>query len=233
MAQETQQFLSCGSVKQNMLAYSTLWHHNGRRLHSTPLKWSKYQTWVPQFFLISHNILVVRNLHKLESLTPYTNDHNQNRSKGGNRIHTQEHNAATTRTNAKKRVQWQSDRVMTQKWAQISHQHFRGVVAESRSCNVLKVCWVYCSMRLGIPFIPPRGLGPIEVPFGRPWLPFVCWCTGLSGGALDMSGTLPDRCVLTWLSLVTRLIVGAGEEPLLAWRTGHVRCTPDCLVIFS
>jgi hypothetical protein len=35
-----------------------------------------------------HNIPVVRNLHKLESLTSYTSDHNQNESKGGNRIHT-------------------------------------------------------------------------------------------------------------------------------------------------
>jgi hypothetical protein len=81
MAQETHQFLSRGSVKRNMLAYSTLWHPNGRELHSTPLKWSKDQTWVPQFFLISHNISVVRNLHKLEPLMPYTNEHNQNRSK--------------------------------------------------------------------------------------------------------------------------------------------------------
>jgi hypothetical protein len=32
-----------------------------------------------------HNIPFVRNLHKLESLTPYTNDHNQNWSKGGSK----------------------------------------------------------------------------------------------------------------------------------------------------
>jgi hypothetical protein len=38
MAQETQQFLSRGSVKRNMLAYSTLWRPNERGLHSTPLK---------------------------------------------------------------------------------------------------------------------------------------------------------------------------------------------------
>jgi hypothetical protein len=35
MAQETHQFLSRGSVKRNMLAYSTLWRPNGRELHST------------------------------------------------------------------------------------------------------------------------------------------------------------------------------------------------------
>jgi hypothetical protein len=50
---------------------------------------------------------------------------------------------------------------------------------------MLKVCLMYCSMRLGVPFIAPRGLGAVEVPFGRPWLPSVCRCTGLSGGAPD------------------------------------------------
>jgi hypothetical protein len=104
MAQATRQFLSYASVKRNMLAYSTLWRPNGRGLQSTPLKWYKDQTWVPLFFLIFHNIPIVINLHKLESFMPYTSDHNQNRSKGLNRKHTQEHNVATKRTNSKKRL---------------------------------------------------------------------------------------------------------------------------------
>jgi hypothetical protein len=62
-----------------------------------------------------HNIPIVKNLHKLESLIPYTSDHNQIESKGGNRIRTQEHNA-TTHTNAKKRVQQQNDKVTSQKF---------------------------------------------------------------------------------------------------------------------
>jgi hypothetical protein len=45
---------------------------------------------------------------------PYTIDHNQNKSKEGNRMRTQKHNAATTRTNVKKRAQQQNDRVTTQ-----------------------------------------------------------------------------------------------------------------------
>jgi hypothetical protein len=48
---------------------------------------------------------------------------------------------------------------------------------------VLKVCLVFCSMCLGVPFISPRGLGAIEVPFGRPWVPSMCVCTGLPDGA--------------------------------------------------
>jgi hypothetical protein len=112
MAQETRQFLSHGSVKHNMLAYSMLWRPNVRGLHSTPLKWSKDQTWVPRFSLyltISQLLGISTNL----ILTPYTSDHNQNRSKGGTRIRTQEHNAATAHTNAKKRAQQQNDKVAT------------------------------------------------------------------------------------------------------------------------
>jgi hypothetical protein len=51
------------------------------------LKWSKDQTRVPQLSSL-YQILFVRNLHKLESLTPYTNDLNQNRSKEGVETHT-------------------------------------------------------------------------------------------------------------------------------------------------
>jgi hypothetical protein len=61
-----------------------------------------------------HNIRVVRDLHKLESLTPYTSDHNQDECKGENRIHTQVHNEVTRCTNGKKRAQQQNDRLTTQ-----------------------------------------------------------------------------------------------------------------------
>jgi hypothetical protein len=47
----------------------------------------------------------VRNLHKLESLTPYTNDHNQIRSKEGSRNAHKSTTAATPHTQAKKRAQ--------------------------------------------------------------------------------------------------------------------------------
>jgi hypothetical protein len=86
---------------------------------------------------MSHNIPVVRNLYKLESLTPYTSEHNQNRSKGGSRIRTQEHNVAATYTNAIRRAQQQSDNVTTLKMRSISLKHFGGVVVESRRCSAL------------------------------------------------------------------------------------------------
>jgi hypothetical protein len=66
-----------------------------------------------------------------ESLTPYTSDHNQNKSKGGNRIHTQEHNAATTHTNLKNRAQQQNGRLTTQEMcsnpSRTLRRHGRGV----------------------------------------------------------------------------------------------------------
>jgi hypothetical protein len=79
-----------------------------------------------------HNILVVRNLHKLESLMPYTSDHNQNESMRGNIIRTQEHNATSTHTNAKKRAQQQNNRVMTQEMCS-------NLSRTLWSCSVLKV----------------------------------------------------------------------------------------------
>src|SRR5688572_19321176 len=46
---------------------------------------------------------------------------------------------------------------------------------------MIKVCLVYSSMRLGVPFIAPRQLGAIESNPGRQFLPSVGWRTGQSG----------------------------------------------------
>src|SRR5690348_17219545 len=46
---------------------------------------------------------------------------------------------------------------------------------------MLKVCFVYSSMRLGVPFIAPTQLGAVESNPGRQFLPSVDWRTGLSG----------------------------------------------------
>jgi hypothetical protein len=124
----------------------------------------------------------VRNHHKLESLTPYIIDHIQNKSKGGNRMRTQEHNTTTTtHTNVKKRAQQQNNRVRLKKCAQISLEYFGGVVAESWSCSLHKVCLGTCSICLGVPFLPPRSLGAIDSSFDNSGLPFVRGCIGQSG----------------------------------------------------
>jgi hypothetical protein len=141
---------------------------------------------VSLFFLIFQNIPVVRNLHKLESLTPYTSDHNQNKSMGRNKLCTQEHNVVTTRTNAKRRERNNKTKEQRpKKCAQISLEHFGDVVAEFRSCGVLKLCLVCFSMRLGVPFIAPRGLGVVGS-YIRKLQTFPIYVrTRLSSGALD------------------------------------------------
>jgi hypothetical protein len=51
---------------------------------------------------------------------------------------------------------------------------------------MFKVCLMYSSMRLGVPFIAPRQLGAVESNPGRQFLPSVGWRTG-------QSGVPPDR----------------------------------------
>jgi hypothetical protein len=54
------------------------------------------------------------------------------------------------------------------------------------SLRMIRVCLVYSSMRLGVPFIAPRQQGAIESNPGRQFLPSVGWHT-------RQSGVPPDR----------------------------------------
>jgi hypothetical protein len=78
-------------------------------------------------------------------------------------------------------------------------------------------CLVYCSMRLGVPFIAPRQLGAIGDQLGRQFLPSVGWRTGQSGAPPDLNNTCP---VLDLLPFLVKPIVGSLVP--LAHRT--VRC---------
>jgi hypothetical protein len=82
---------------------------------------------------------------------------------------------------------------------------------------------VYCSMCLGVPYIAPRQLGAVGAPFGRPLLPSVRGCAGLSGAHRTVNSTRPghDRESCDWLASVSG---------------GHrtVQCrAPDCPVRLS
>jgi hypothetical protein len=59
------------------------------------------------------------------------------------------------------------------------------VETESGSLRMFLESLVFCSMRLGVPFIAPRQLGAVGDQFGRPFLPSVEWCTGQSGAPPD------------------------------------------------
>jgi hypothetical protein len=117
---------------------------------------------------------------------------------------------------------------------------------------------VWCSMRLGVPFIAPRQLEVIGDPIGRQFLPSVGWCTGQSGAPPDMKNSCQVHDLLPFLAkptvgslvslahrtvwcdhptvgsatcrpLIAQTTVGRGRR--LAHRT--VRCTPDSPVNYS
>jgi hypothetical protein len=64
-------------------------------------------------------------------------------------------------------------------------QRIKYVEAESGCLSMPRECLVFCSMRLGVPFISPRQLGAVGHHFGRQFLPSVEWGTGQSGAPLD------------------------------------------------
>jgi hypothetical protein len=104
------------------------------------------------------------------------------------------------------------------------------VGVESGCLSMLGECLVYCSMRLGVPFIAPRQLGAVGDQHGRLSLPSVEWHTGQSGAPPDshcsMSGArfpsksgTADRC--------SSRPDGAPDSPMhLAdrWSEPHVTC---------
>jgi hypothetical protein len=111
------------------------------------------------------------------------------------------------------------------------------------------VSLVFCSMRLGVPFIAPRQLGAVGDQFGRHFLPYVEWCTGQSGAPPDnhcscpVRDRLPNQAHLTvaprgWLA--HRTLSGAPNRPLeqatcralIVWTTVDAGAvgSPDSLV---
>jgi hypothetical protein len=76
------------------------------------------------------------------------------------------------------------------------------------------VSLVYCSMRLGVPFIAPRQLGAVGHQFGRQFLPSVEWCTGQSGAPPDSHCSSPELDFLPYRAQPT-----VGPQYWLAHRT--------------
>jgi hypothetical protein len=73
---------------------------------------------------------------------------------------------------------------------------------------------VYCSMRLGVPFIAPRQLGAIGDQLVRQILPSVEWSTGPAGAPLDMNSSCLVRVLFPFLAKPT-----VGSLNPLAHRT--------------
>jgi hypothetical protein len=89
--------------------------------------------------------------------------------------------------------------------------------SESESLRMFLESLVFCSMRLGVPFIAPSQLGAIGDQLGRPILPSVEWCTGQSGAPPNNHYSSPVRYILPYLAYPT-----VGPRDRLAHRT--VRC---------
>jgi hypothetical protein len=91
---------------------------------------------------------------------------------------------------------------------------------ECGSLRMFRVCLVFSSMRLGVPFIAPRQLGAVESNPGRQFLPSVGWCTGQSGVPPDrhcsVSGVPPDRVQTAFLNWRSRSL-----KIWSRWHTGH------------
>jgi hypothetical protein len=88
-------------------------------------------------------------------------------------------------------------------------QQSKCVEVESRSVKMLRECLVYCSMRLGVPFIAPRQLGVVGDQLGRQILPSAAWCTGQSGAPPDSSSTC---LVLDFLPYRAQLTIGPRDR---------------------
>jgi hypothetical protein len=93
-------------------------------------------------------------------------------------------------------------------------QSIKCVEAGSGSLRMLSECLVFCSMRLGVPFIAPMQLGAVGDQLGRQFLPFVEWCTGQSGAPPDSYCSSPVHDLFPFLAKPT-----VGSSDLLAHRT--------------
>jgi hypothetical protein len=95
---------------------------------------------------------------------------------------------------------------------------------ECGSLRMFRVCLVFSSMRLGVPFIAPRQLGAVESNPGRQFLPSVGWCTG-------QSGVPPDRhCSVSGADCFPKLVQPTVEdlEPLVHRTLSGAHRTVQC-----
>jgi hypothetical protein len=141
----------------------------GQGLHSTPLKWSKDQTWVPRFSSLSQ-VFSLWGISTSWSLSPL---HNWSQVNHKSKREVESNTRDKTRNNSHTQVKREKHKDITsvlqlKTSAQISICQSKGVNSMSRRCRMFNDCLVLSSMCLGIPFIAPRDLGDIGAPFGRP-----------------------------------------------------------------
>jgi hypothetical protein len=165
------------------LAYSTLWRPNGRELHSTPLKWSNDQLEYHNFLLFLLFPVCEESPHFGIS-RPYNKDQSEiTRVREGSNTH--KFTAIRTHT-AKTWAQMNSTKFTTRTELKSLRMSIECAKTECEWLRMIKVCFVFSSMRLGVPFIAPRQLGTVESNPERQSLSSVGWRIG-------QSGVPPDR----------------------------------------
>jgi hypothetical protein len=147
------------------------------------------------FYLLS-TLPVCEESPQVGASRPYNIDHKESpRVKMGEQ-HTQGPNPQDTHTSQD--LSSKRSTVRSKLKQRSNHKHSLSN-AWRRSLGVLE-CLVYCSMRLGVPFIAQRQLGAVGHQFGTQFLPSVEWCTGQSGAPPNNHCSSPVRDLLPYLS---------------------------------
>jgi hypothetical protein len=160
------------------------------RVALNPFQVIQRSTWIPQFSL-SQRYPVVRNLHNLESLTPYTNEH---KSKGGIATHTRSRVAATTHTQNKNEHTKQTTELQLKEVLESLSRWTKCVFAKSRHCRMFNGCLVLCSMSIGGPFYSPKGARSRSSSIWKALVAFCSWAhrtVRCTTGQWTMSDFLP------------------------------------------
>jgi hypothetical protein len=102
----------------------------------------------------------------------------------------------------------------------------KSVESESGNLRMFPESLVYSFMRLRVPFIAPRQLGAVGGQHGRPNLPSVGWCTGLSGAPPGSHYSCLVRDLLSFLAHPTVGPRGRLAHWTLSGAHRTVRCAP-------
>jgi hypothetical protein len=183
----------------------------GQGLHSTPLKWSKDQTWVPRFSSL-YQVFPLWGIFTSWSLSPLHNWYQVNhKSKRGSIIKHTRQTRSNSRTQVKREKHKDSTTVLQVKTsAQISILWSKSLNSMSRHCRMFNDCLVWSSMRIRVPFIAPRDLWAVGAPFDKLWLPSVHERTGQSSAPLNS-----EQCPISFLLWRSRPLPAVAEPPEL------------------
>jgi hypothetical protein len=128
----------------------------------------------------------LRGISTSWSLSPLQSfDHKKHKSKGGKATHTRFNPQHTHTHKPRLELKAQHREFTTRTEIKSLTQRIKCVEAESGCLSMIRECLMFCSMRLGVPFIALRQLGAVGHQFGRQFLPSAEWCTGQSGAPPD------------------------------------------------